>query len=152
MNQHYHSPTSTFAFPDLDQVFHGNGLESEEKAVAARRKNAEAQKMYRIRKKEHEQSLEREVNRLRQRLMERECDLERTNRDLERTNVDLERTRHELEQLKLEIIPVYTHSAPVSINTSSWQAQGGVYQSWENGSGQSVSPPVSSFHQGSLAF
>jgi hypothetical protein len=61
MNRDYHSPTSAFGFPDLDQVFHGTGLESaEEKAVAARRKNAEAQKIYRIRKKEHEQSLERE--------------------------------------------------------------------------------------------
>jgi len=96
--------------------------------------------MYRIRKKEHEQSLEREVNRLRQRLQEREGDLERTNRDLERT-------RHELEQMKLGIIPVYTHSAPVPINTSPWQAQG-VYHAWENG-GQSVSP---SFHQGPVSF
>jgi hypothetical protein len=57
MNQHYHSPTSTFGYSDFDQVFQDS---TEEKAVAARRKNAEAQKMYRIRKKEHEQSLERE--------------------------------------------------------------------------------------------
>jgi len=138
MNQHYHSPTSTFAFPDLDQVFHGNGLESEEKAVAARRKNAEAQKMYRIRKKEHEQSLEREVNRLRQMLQESRGDLERTTRDLEHT-------RQELEKLKLEtsastFIPIYSPSAPVPINTSSWQAQSDVF--WENGgSAQSLSPP-----------
>jgi hypothetical protein len=59
MNQHYHSPTSACGFPDIDQIFHGSGL-AEEKAVAARRKNAEAQKMYRIRKKEHEQYLEME--------------------------------------------------------------------------------------------
>ena len=79
MNRDYYSPTSAFGLPDLDQadvldlfenkvtavrrdqLLHGNGLESsEEKALAARRKNAEAQKMYRIRKKEYEQSLERE--------------------------------------------------------------------------------------------
>jgi hypothetical protein len=57
MNQHHHSPASAYGLSDIDQIFQGNSL-AEEKAVAARRKNAEAQKMYRIRKKEHEQNLE----------------------------------------------------------------------------------------------
>jgi hypothetical protein len=56
--------------------------------------------------------------------------LEQRRYDLEHTNRDLERTRQELEQLKLEIpstfIPVFNHSAPVTINTS-WQAQGDLY-------------------------
>lgn len=61
MDQHYSSPTSAFGLPDIDQIFQGNGSDhTEEKAVAARRKNAEAQKMYRIRKKEQEQYLQME--------------------------------------------------------------------------------------------
>jgi hypothetical protein len=76
-------------------------------------------------------------------LDQRQCDLERTNRDLERT-------RQELEKLKLEIpstyMPMYSHSAPVTVNTS-WQAQGDVYLAWDKGGyAQSISPPVANFH------
>jgi hypothetical protein len=49
-----HSSTS----PNIDHICQGGPVE--DKAAAARRKNAEAKKMYRIRKKEHEQKLEME--------------------------------------------------------------------------------------------
>jgi hypothetical protein len=131
----------------MDQILQGHGLApTEEKAAAARRKNAEAQKMYRIRKKEHEQSLESEgvynfvfierflmslVNRLRQMLQESRCDLERTHQDLERTRQELERLRFET------TYTVYSPSAPVTISNP-WSAQGDMYN---NGYAHSVSPP-----------
>ena len=81
--------------------------------------------------------------------------LQESRGDLERTTRDLEHTRQELEKLKLEtlastFIPIYSPSAPVPINTSSWQAQSDMF--WENGgSTQSLSPPAHSFNlQGQL--
>lgn len=61
MSQNSYSPEHVYSFTNYEQASKGSALDStDEKAAAARRKNADAQKLYRQRKKEQEQEREME--------------------------------------------------------------------------------------------